>query len=555
MGPSVLVVGSGPAGLVLALTLLRNGVSVRIIEKNDAIFVGQRGAGLMPRTLEMYKFLQILPQIEAKCTTIPPFRMYTSPEGDKPVKEMPFVEELEGRPQYYRINAAFFGQDEHQAFLAEVIEKEYPGTRVEFSTELTTFEQHGDHVVAHLYKSKSDETEVINFDFVVGADGAHSTVRKKLGLKFLGETYSENELVIGDIEITKGYDPSHVKTWGSMGDKMLFLRPYRKDGKDFGWFLLGGVNVDIQKAASDRVHLVHAFYDIIGKRNIQFGELKASAAWRANVRMADKFGEGRVFVTGDAGHVHSPTGGQGLNSGIQDSVNLGWKLALVQKGLAPMTLLDTYTTERIPVIASMLNKTTDIMRKTFTKSQDAVGWQGWVRGWEIRQLGINYRGSPILVDERYTDSDEPVDPYRSGLDETVHAGDRAPNAPGLVVPGKEGKIDLFDVLDVVSHTVIVFEPEPEPSLVSRLKEEVDGLVDSYPRGSVKSVVIYPQRAELLSLAKDGSVLVDGEGYAHEHYKVKQDEAIVVVVRPDGYIGAVVRGSSGVKEYFTRIFVN
>ncbi|KAF9254377.1 hypothetical protein L218DRAFT_1082358 [Marasmius fiardii PR-910] len=554
MTPSVLIVGAGPTGLVLALTLLRNGVSVRIIEKNEAVPIGQRGAGIMPRTLEMYKFLHILLEVEAKCENTFTFLMYASPEGDKPVKKMTILDKEGEKLQYLRVNARLLGQDEHQTLLAQIIEKDYPGTRVEFSTELTTFEQHEDHVVAHLYNRKNDRTELTKIAFVVGADGAHSLVRKKLGLTFLGETYDENALVVGDAELTKGYNPDHMRSWGHMGDKMLVFRCYQRDGKDFGWFFMGGPNVDIVRTVNDREYLMQEIHSIIGKKCIEFGEIKSLQSWRANVRMVNKFGEGRVFVTGDAGHVHSPTGGQGLNSGVQDSINLGWKLALVQKGLASPSLLDTYTTERIPVIAAILNKTTELMNTTFSKLQTKPGGWGWANESDIRQFGINYRRSSIVLDERYTDSNESVDPYRSGNDESVHAGDRAPNAPGLIGGDGLPKIDLFDFLDVKSHTIVVFEA----SSGSAMREKVEEVVSEslYPPGLVKVVTIYPKGTELPSLSsrKDALAFVDGEGHAMEFYKVKEGEEIVVVVRPDGYIGAVIRKSESVNEYFRRIFI-
>ncbi|EEB95764.1 hypothetical protein MPER_05214, partial [Moniliophthora perniciosa FA553] len=185
-----------------------------------------------------------------------------------------------------------------------------------------------------------------------------------------------------------------------------------------------------------------------------------------------------------AAHVHSPTGGQGLNSGVQDSFNLAWKLALVHKGLASPSLLESYTTERLPVIASMLNQTTELMHKSFVSG--AGDHQGWVRGWDLRQFGVNYRGSSVILDERYMDSSEPVDPYRSGHDATAHAGDRASDAPGLVWNGEEKRV--FDLLDSVSHTVLFFCGEQQSTEVKDALEFLSG----HPGVPMKTVVVYPQ---------------------------------------------------------------
>ncbi|KAL0571625.1 hypothetical protein V5O48_010332 [Marasmius crinis-equi] len=308
----------------------------------------------------------------------------------------------------------------------------------------------------------------------------------------------------------------------------LIMRPYQRGGKDYYWFALGGANLDDSKVTSDRNALVDSFYEIIGKRYIEFGELRACTPWTANVRMVNKFSEGRVFVVGDAAHVHSPTGGQGLNSGVQDSINLGWKLSLVQNGLADRSLLDSYSQERLPIIAAMLDKTTNLMNKTFHKSTSGIGAGGWLRDWELKQFGINYRGGPLLVDERYRDLDEPVDPYRSGHDGTAHAGDRAPSAPGLVVPGEETRRCLYDLFDVVAHTILVF---CRPT--SSLHLEVAKVLSGYNGRLVKAVIIHPQDAAQTSLeTKSVQMFIDTEGHAYKHYKVQKDEESVVVVRPD-----------------------
>ncbi|KAL0570392.1 hypothetical protein V5O48_011568 [Marasmius crinis-equi] len=353
-------------------------------------------------------------------------------------------------------------------------------------------------------------------------------------------------MVTGDIEVLGGFEGKHIKIWGHNGDKFLSVRPYQKNGRNFYWFGFGGANVDVAKAASSRDVLLQGFYETIGKDYIMFGELKACSAWRANIRMVNKFGEGRVFVVGDAAHVHSPAGGQGMNSGVQDAVhpapqmpiNLGWKLSLVQRNLAPKTLLDTYTSERLPVIASMLNKTTQMMDKIFTTDQTKVGGASWNRESETLMFGINYRSSSIALDERY--KPEAVDPYRSGMDGSVRAGDRAPNAIGA------GKKSLFDFFDSVSHTVIVFGPDLGVS-------EVREAVSRYPAELIRIVVVYPPGVEIAS-DSDTGVFIDGEGQAYRHYQVEKDRRMVIVVRPDGYIGAVVRDATGMKEYFNCVFL-
>ncbi|KAJ8093949.1 hypothetical protein PM082_009832 [Marasmius tenuissimus] len=543
----VLIAGAGPSGLVLALTLLKNGVSVRIIDKSDTIPLGARGAGISPRTLELYKILGILPEIEREGSSVAiSMKFYQSPEGDVPIKDGPFIEWVEDRPECYRINAMILGQEDHMKTLVDILNRDY-GVSVEYGTELTSFENHDDHVVAHI--SKGSQVEVAKFPWIVGAEGARSVVRKQAGLTFLGDTYGGNTLVIGDIEVTKGLEDEKpaVKIWGSYGDRLLCLRPYRKDGKDFYWFALGGAKLDSEKAASGRDGLLDSFYDIIGKRYIEFGNLRNLASWTANVRMVDSFSKGRAFVVGDAAHVHSPTGGQGLTSGVQDSINLGWKLALVVRGLARQDLVNSFSSERLPIIATMLDKTTQLMNKTFQRSSEN-NMGAWTRDWELKQFGINYRGSSFVVDERFTNPNEPVDPYRSGHDGSAHAGDRAPYAPGLVLSGDEKTCGLYDLFDIKSHTVLVFSRPGSP-----LVDEVQGALSGSDGELVRGVVIFPQGTDSSEVSSLRS-LVDAEGYAYKHFKVSQDEELAVVVRPDGYIGAVVKGTWGLRSYLSKIFL-
>ncbi len=190
----------------------------------------------------------------------------------------------------------------------------------------------------------------------------------------------------------------------------------------------------------------------------------------------------------------------------------------------------------------MLDKTSELLTKTFKPGGD--GQAGWVRGYELRQLGVNYRASPVIVDETPVEGEETVDPYRSGNDGTIRGGDRAPDAPGLIFANDSShKTSLFDVFGSSYHTVLIFSDE-NTAVLDALK--------SYPAGTVKSVVIVPHQPAGAILADH--VLVDGDGYAYKHYNIADKITKVVVVRPDGIIGALVSGVEGLRRYFKEIFV-
>ncbi|KAI3601152.1 putative monooxygenase, partial [Moniliophthora roreri] len=184
------------------MLLLRNNVSVRIIDKRSNFNVGQRGAGFQPRTLELYKLLGIGAEIEKHGRPLPMTRIHAIGQ-DKPLKLVEFMEEMKLESQYYRINGMVFGQEQHQEFLRQIIEKEYDCV-VECETELDSFSQDKDKVVVNLVKE--GKQEITNVKWLVGADGARSVVRKQLGLTFMGESHADVASVVGDIEIKRWPD-------------------------------------------------------------------------------------------------------------------------------------------------------------------------------------------------------------------------------------------------------------------------------------------------------------------------------------------------------------
>ncbi|KAE9397955.1 hypothetical protein BT96DRAFT_976643 [Gymnopus androsaceus JB14] len=569
--PSVLIVGAGPTGLMHALTLLRNGISVRIIEKNDAFLLGTKGCGMQPKTTEIYKLLGLLPDLlEVKVDAFPVFE-FDSPQGstdDKDGKRLPMIDILENTPDRPFNTTFMVMQERQELILRSAILRDY-GVQVELSTELLSFEEHEDHVVAHIVKRSGGEEkqEAVSVHFLVGADGGRSTVRRQLGIQFVGDSSDQQTvgMVVGDIvglEGTLDQKDGHGierlmieqiwRMWGGPHDRMLSLRPCCIPGKNQFNIFVGGINSDLEKVVSSRDEVIAAIRDISGRDDMKFGEVVTMSIWRPNIRMANSFGKGRVFIAGDAGHVHSPTGGQGMNSGAQDAINLAWKLALVEKNLAPKSILESYTAERVPVIAAMLEKTTELFKKTFKPASHEVMAEGWKRGYELRMFGVNYRNSPIVVDERYQYTEEDtVDPYRSGDDGTIRAGDRAPEAPQLAQLSPVAQTTtLFDIFNLTHHTVLIFAHpgEETEAIIHRAHHKL-------PKELVKIVLVLPQSSSASISSAADIVAVDTEGFAYKHYKIEDDKLpTFVIVRPDGFIGGLVHGAEGLREYFNRVFL-
>ncbi|KAJ6512891.1 monooxygenase [Mycena sanguinolenta] len=540
----VLVVGAGPSGLILALCLAMCDVSVRIIDKEPVYRVGRRGAGITPRTLEVFKMLGVLSEVLKLAHKPVQFQSYELPAGVKPLKTWAMSPTFEPTPACPFRNAVFLGQDQVEGILRDRL-KQF-GCFVELGTELFSFEQCGEHVSAHL--STNAGQVQLNVKYLVGADGAKGIVRKQLDLSFLGETRTEDQLIVSDV-ILDGLDLEHIHMWTKGPAATILAWPGQTQTNLFS-VQMAGKELDRQKVLSDPEEFRLFFRSQTGREDIHLREIVWISEYIPNIRMVEELRKDRVLVVGDAAHVHSLFGGQGMNSSVQDSFNLGWKLASVTLGLSFPNLLSTYGEERLPVIAEMLDKTTELHKKAF-KSDNLDDASHWKRNKSLDQLGVNYRWSSIVLDENSRGA-EAHGAYGTDSEEMapLAAGDRAPDASGLLQSGG-CELTLFEVFKYTVHTVLIFGPPAEQSAV-------DGIVhflSSLPQ-KVQSVVILPAGtgtgAEHVGRGAD-LFLCDQNGHGFEGYCVPADRVSCVVVRPDGMVGAMVPGMPGLTKYFTTIF--
>ncbi|KAG2123840.1 FAD binding domain-containing protein, partial [Suillus clintonianus] len=538
--------GAGLSGLTVALTLLQNGIPVRIIERNVEHRQGQRGAGIAPRGMEVYHFLGVN-EIGRDKQPILPLRTYHV-GGKEPLQTLPMFPSYEATPSRPYINYAFLGQDIMEGHLREHLAKY--SCFVELGTELRSFQQYSTHVEARIGKvsDPGHPEEVINVEWLIGADGARGVVRKNLGVTFLGETRDESAMLVGDVKVG-GLDEDHWHIWGTMGSDLVALRATKDLGE--GGFVLfaSGRGINAKVLATDNDALFEWMQTVTERDDLTFERVHWVSEFRPNIRMANKFGDGRVFIVGGAYGVHSPTGGQGANSSVQDSLNLGWKLALVVKGFSPPSLLETYTEERLPVIAEMLKLTTFLLDKNIETDRECQG-TSWQRGHEYFQLGVNYRGSRITLDEDQSGQVE-ANPYGDFKAETLRSGDRAPDAPGLRPLGSlhDPKLRLFDVFKSHCHTALVFANDSMQA--GPIRTELERL----PRGILHSLLLLPEGSSDSNRYGVDGVVIDTRGHAYDAYKAKKGQLKVVIVRPDGTIGAIVRDIGGIRRYFRMILWN
>jgi 2-polyprenyl-6-methoxyphenol hydroxylase-like FAD-dependent oxidoreductase len=356
---TVLIVGAGPTGLTLALDLARRGISFRLIEAATTPFEGSRGKGIQPRTLEIFDDLGVIDAILAAGALYPKFRTHLGPFSLRAGSLASFRQPTAGVPYP---NLWMVPQARAEAILRERLRA--LGREVEFGKALAMF-THDEHRV----DAALSTGETVRADFLVGCDGGHSTVRKALGLRFEGEAIDEKPMLVADVEI-EGLGRLEWHLWPFAKGGVMALCPlpntslfqFTSLAKAVG----AGIECAVHKVTGHRVERV-----------------AWSSIYQPAVRMVDRYRVGRVFLAGDAAHVHPPTGGQGLNTGIQDAYNLGWKLAHVARG-GPDSLLDTYQAERLPIAAAVLGLSKHLHQTRSIKRGDATN-----------QLALHYRTSPL----------------------------------------------------------------------------------------------------------------------------------------------------------------
>jgi 2-polyprenyl-6-methoxyphenol hydroxylase-like FAD-dependent oxidoreductase len=471
----VLICGAGAAGLTLAIDLARRSMSFRLIEKMDDPFRGSRGKGIQPRTQEVFEDLGILNRIVGVGGVYPQQREY---RADGSYTDSDVVEPEEPTPaEPYHLPLMV------PQFLTERVMRERLlelGHRPEFGCELVGFDQDENGVTARLAGKSGEQT--IRVRWLVGADGGRSFVRHALDVGFPGKTLGVRAIV-ADVALTGlRRDVWHRFAEGDMA-RQISLCPLA--GTDL--FQIQGpipLEGEVDLSVGGLAALVA---ERTGRNDICIQSVSWASAFNMNARLADRYRVGRVFFVGDAAHIHPPTGGQGLNTSVQDAYNLGWKLAAVAAG-APDTLLESYEEERRPIAAAMLGLATKLL--------DALKRGEMRRGREVHQLDIGYPESPLALEK----------PERSG---GLLAGDRAPDAPIRGAAGQPTR--LFELFNgphwtLLGHQVKRDSVSPRP----RLHIHIFG-----PRGD----------------------LVDEAGYFRNAYALEPGDW--VLVRPDGYVAAIV----------------
>ncbi|HUE83481.1 MAG TPA: FAD-dependent monooxygenase [Pyrinomonadaceae bacterium] len=520
----VIIIGAGPTGLALACQLSRYGVDFVIVDKNQGVTAYSKALGVHARTLEIYEQLGLAEKAVSLGTVAGGVRML---ESGRVLGEVDLSNVGDGLSPYPYV--LVLEQSKNEQLMYEYLQEHE--RHVHWKTELEHFSHQPTKVTAHV-KKHDGASQIIEGEYLVGCDGPRSLVRQELGLSFEGSTF-ERLFYVADVWIDWkfSHDALHV-CLAQNGVVAFFPLPGERR-----WRIVGAFPEGLDKEEGE------ILYDEIEARIKEEAELDLDitrvdwfSTYKVHTRHVDRFSSGRCFVAGDAAHIHTPAGGQGMNTGIQDAYNLAWKLALVLKNGANEKILETYNEERLPN-AKRLTATTDrmfnlaagkdwfigLIRTTvfpplakYILSIEAIRKRFFIL---VSQIGISYRDSWLSV-------------HQGDNQFEVKAGDRMPY---FLVDGKS----IFDRLRSPRFHLITFS-EGE----SGVEDPTNGNDRDREGGAVGLEASYPN-------------LIDREVVPRHPHIAKifgANGSFNVLLRPDNHIGFISADTSTrlVANYLRRL---
>ena len=507
----VLVVGAGPTGLALAAELAAFGVRARLIDRGLDRVHESRALAIQPRTLEVLAGLGVTDELIAGGNRAVQLRMHVP---GRVVTVPMFDLGLEDTAYPFLL---FLSQAETERVLGESLAA--AGVPVERGVELAGLSNAADAATATL-RHRDGREEVVSARYVAGCDGGHSSVRRLAGISFEGSSYPQT-FVLADTE-ADGVEPGAAHVFAS-GAGMLFFFPLVTPAT---WRLLA-MRPPADRTPPDTpvvLDEVQALASTYTGGTVRLHDPVWMTNFRLHHRAAARYRAGRVFLAGDAAHVHSPAGAQGMNTGIQDAVNLGWKLAQILRGVTDPALLDTYEAERAP-IGSMVLRFTDRAFTIATSTQPIVRLARTrlapvviplalrariARGYAFRavaQLDIRYRHSHLSLDG--------PNPPRTG----PKAGDRLPDA-SIAHHGQPGRLHRA-LAPAGWHLLLCGPPDAWPAqTLTELQERHPSLVT----------------VRHLTMQNTPGALHDPDGQALRRLGLTAAHTAQYLVRPDGHVG-------------------
>ncbi|HEY1804400.1 MAG TPA: FAD-dependent monooxygenase [Terracidiphilus sp.] len=520
MNPAVLIAGGGPTGLAAALELKRFGLPVRIVDEMEGPATTSRALAIQARTLEEMELRGLAGEF---------IRLgHRAVGGDIYGQGKRLI-----RVDFTKIHSPYnyllvLAQSETERILREALEAE--GAAIEWGVKMLAFGQHSSGITATL-EHTDGSLEKVDAPYLIGAEGAHSVVRESLGLEFKGKTLDES-FALGDVHVDGDLPNSDFHIFSS---EQGFLGLFPMGGSEFR--LVASYPASESASTPPTLEELQTVYDQRAHIPARLRQLTWSSWFHINSRMVQQLRVGHVFLAGDAAHIHSPAGAQGMNTGIQDAINLGWKMALVLAGRAPENLLDTYEQDRIPVMRSIISRTealTDMVggghsmvRTLFVHLAPWIANADFVQDVataRISQIALNYRNSPISEDH-----------FAEG---SLIAGDRVPDLRVLVSKNRSPESEvrpLFSLLDPSKFTLLLTNftaVDPPESRASRPAVNWEDLKGQIFRS------LEPWQ-DLI----DVTFITSPEGEAAKPFEeILGARASITLIRPDAYVGF--RGNEG-----------
>ncbi|MEC3995084.1 FAD-dependent monooxygenase [Actinacidiphila sp. DG2A-62] len=494
MNDPIIVVGAGPVGLTVAGELARRGVPVRVIDKLEEPTDESRAILVHARSLEMFETIGVVEELIAAGVRTDAMELRS--EG-RTVARVGFG--VVDSPFPYSVTIA---QTDTERILTEALARH--GVTVDRGVTLTGLDQDASGVRARVRRPDGSE-DVLAGSWLVGADGAHSDVRHLVGSALAG-SFTGERFLMGDVHAAHDLDPHTMYTYFSRHDGPLLAFPMKGDRMR----LIAQVPSDAVGPATQE--WLQEVVDQRSDRRLRIKDSLWLTTFEVHHAQVPQYRVGRVFLAGDAAHVHSPAGGQGMNTGTQDAFNLGWKLALAAGTQAAegRALLDSYHAERHPVGAKVIEFTTDLTRvgaftspvaqKLRNGAMHAMTALAPVRlalADKVEETALSYRDSPLVVP--------------SGDRAHLAAGDHLPtHHPGVRAALADGK----------DHVLLTLAPGSEtPAAAASGFRQILVTADDAERDGYDTVVADPAAVVAIHLGLTGGGRV--------------------LVRPDGYVGAVI----------------
>jgi len=542
----VLVVGAGPTGLTHAIELARRGIAVRVVDKRpEASTQADKAIGIHCRTMEIWEDQGIVTDAMDAGTWLHGQTVFVNGRQTHQVDwsgldELPYAHL--GLPQY-----------ETERLLGERLTS--LGVEVERGVELERFTQDDDGVTARL-EHRSGETESARAQYLVGADGAGSAVRAALGLRFDGGLSMFPQLfMLGDVDVDWDMPAGHLLRWVRIEDDgdftgMLVCVPLKGRNR---YRIATLAPQRLQKTIGSGVVPpgfwkeydppgladIQAAIDDLGPPGTTATNLRWASIFRIKHGIVDRYRVGRVFVAGDAAHLHPPAGGQGMNTGIQDAWNLGWKLALAVRGLASPGLLDSYQTERRPAGKAIVDRAVAI---AFTDEMDMEDEKAQFL--LEMQMTMNYAGSPLVGEvtgrERFAGGPE--------------AGHRAPDVLGLRRFGVSHDLRLFDLTRGTHSTLLLYADAGTGEDQVLELEKLAASISQDHREQVHPYLVASVDAHVPPLVDLPVVRDAGSGF-RKAYGLSGAGTAAYLVRPDGHVGFRTRpvAENVMREHLALVF--